>query len=147
MSVLFVTVYQLVVLAVAVATHFLVRPLAHRSLLAERGAYLALCYICTAQLPDHVKDLTGVASASSPLAHFLADCCAVLVFWRFMELVFGTAPSHARDGTLFFFVAFVAMPAVEIRFTPSGKPEVPRQVRERTPGLSCPQTPAEGLSL
>jgi len=48
------------------------------------------------------------------------------VFWRFIELVLGTAPSPGT-GSAFYFFAFVAMPAGDIRFTPSGEPEVPRQ--------------------
>jgi len=122
----FVYVYQLSVLSVAVAAHFLVRPLAKRSLLAERGAYLVLCYACAFHLPYHVKDLTGFTSAG-PFPHYLANYCAVVVFWRFMELVLGTAPTQARNGSAFFFVVFVALPGVEMSLTPSGTPEVPRQ--------------------
>ena len=74
----FTLVYHHAVLAVAVAAHYFVRPLAKQSLLAERGVYLALCYACTTMLVDQVKDLTGVASAG-PFPHFIANCSSVLV--------------------------------------------------------------------
>lgn len=123
-TVSFGVVYHLVVLAVAVAAHFLVRPLAKRSLLAERGAYLLLCYACAFLLPDLVKDLTGVASAG-PLPHFISDLSSVLVFWRFIELVLGTAPLLSSSSSAFFFIMFIAFPGVEISII-DGKPEVPR---------------------
>lgn len=124
----FVMVYQHAMFAVAVAAHHLVRPLAKHSLMAEKAAYLVLCYVCTTHFADLVKDMTGVASAG-PFPHFFANCCSVLVFWRFMELFFETAPvpPSSGAGSVWLFAAFVAMPAVEIRFTPSGRPEVPRQ--------------------
>ena len=71
----FILVYHHAVLAVAVAAHHFVRPL---SLLAERGAYLALCCACTTVLVEQVKDLTGIASAG-PFPNFMANCCSVLV--------------------------------------------------------------------
>lgn len=132
----FAYVYQLVVLAVAVAANFLVRPLAKRSLLAERGAYLVLCYACTFHLPYHVKDLTGFASAGV-FAHNAANYCAIVVFWRFMELALGTAPLQVRNGPAMFFVVFVALPGVEMSFTPSGKPEAPQQGWLLRRSLTC----------
>ena len=129
-TVSFGVVYAHAMFAVAVAAHYLIRPLAKHSPMLERAAYLALCYVCTTQLADQIKDLTGVASAG-PFPHFMANCCSVLVFWRCMELVMGTAPISPSSGpvSVWLFAAFLAMPGVEIRFTPSGsgRPEAPRR--------------------
>ena len=76
------------------------------------------------RLLDQVKVATGVATAG-PYPNFIANCCVVLVFWRWMELAFGTAPRPSISGGVFFWATFVALPACEIHFDKDRKPKAP----------------------
>jgi hypothetical protein len=93
----FVLLYNATVLAIAVASYHLLRPLAKRSVAAERSAYVVLMYTCATELQQQVQFLSAKIQSLSkddvlPTLSLTGRDCLIRSRWR--------RGSQLRDRTL-----------------------------------------------